>query len=414
MKVHRSLVEAVAQALHLIFYEGKYADKVIERLLKSNPRWGSRDRAFIAENTYEIVRWRRLVEEIGRLNHSEIKKDSASLIRLVGVMLAMKNPDFVGLETNVPEFAGLDGKTIAAQKKALEEERKINQSIPDWLDEVGERELGENWDAELLALNEPSAVVVRANVLKTNKLALKKELAKEGWDADETRLAPDALVLRKRGSMFQIRAFHEGHFELQDAGSQCIAPFLHVEPGMRVVDACAGAGGKSLHLAALMRNQGTIISMDTEAWKLDELRRRAKRNGVQIIQTRPIESSKTIKRLHGTADRLLLDVPCSGLGTLRRNPDAKWKLTPEFLDNVRVTQAEILRSYSKILRPGGQLVYATCSILPSENERQVERFLSENPNFRLLEERKLTPSEHGFDGFYMARIEMVRAILADA
>jgi 16S rRNA (cytosine967-C5)-methyltransferase len=182
---------------------------------------------------------------------------------------------------------------------------------------------------------------------------------------------------------------------------------------MRVVDACAGAGGKSLHLAALMRNQGTIISLDTEAWKLDELRRRAKRNGVQIIQTRPIESSKTIKRLHGTADRLLLDVPCSGLGTLRRNPDAKWKLTPEFLDNVRATQADILRSYSKILRPGGQLVYATCSILPSENEKQVERFLSENPNFRLLEERKLTPAEHGFDGFYMARIEMVNASPAE-
>jgi 16S rRNA (cytosine967-C5)-methyltransferase len=196
--------------------------------------------------------------------------------------------------------------------------------------------------------------------------------------------------------------------EVQDAGSQCIAPFLKASPGMRVIDACAGAGGKSLHLAALMENKGSIISMDTEAWKLEELRKRARRNGVHIIQARPIESSKTIKRLHGTADRLLLDVPCSGLGTLRRNPDAKWKLSLDFLDKVRTTQAEILRSYSKMLRPGGQMVYATCSILPSENERQVERFLSENPNFKLLEDRKILPSEHGFDGFYMARLELAK------
>jgi 16S rRNA (cytosine967-C5)-methyltransferase len=155
-----------------------------------------------------------------------------------------------------------------------------------------------------------------------------------------------------------------------------------------------------------MQNRGSIISLDTEAWKLEELRRRARRAGAGIIQARPIESSKTIKRLHGTADRLLLDVPCSGLGTLRRNPDAKWKLSPKFLDSVRQTQASILRSYSKMLRPGGLMVYATCSILPSENERQVERFLAENPAFQLLEQRHLSPAMHGCDGFYMARIEL--------
>ena len=176
---------------------------------------------------------------------------------------------------------------------------------------------------------------------------------------------------------------------------------------MRVVDACAGAGGKSLHLAALMKNKGTLISLDTEGWKLEELKKRARRNGVHIIETRAIESTKTIKRLHNSADRLLLDVPCSGIGVLRRNPDAKWKLAPEFLDNVRTIQAKILADYSKIIKIGGQLVYATCSILPSENELQVQKFLAENANFKFIAERKVSPAEDGFDGFYMARLERI-------
>ncbi|MBI1225182.1 MAG: RNA methyltransferase [Bacteroidetes bacterium] len=413
MKIHRTLVEAVAHALSGIFQSGWYADKAIERMLKSDPRWGSRDRAFIAENTYEIVRWWRLVREIAGLGNWEIDKlAEANFIRMVGVNLLLKNmhsPIFGFELPDWSEFKGLDPKEVKAQRDAFAKDRKITQSIPDWLDELGVKELGEKWDAEITALNLQAPVVIRANALKINKLALKKRMLEEGWDSTETPLASDALVLRKRGNIFQSQVFLKGFFEVQDAGSQCIAPFLQVEPGMRVVDACAGAGGKSLHLAALMENRGSIIALDTEEFKLEELRKRARRNGVHIIQTRPIESTKTIKRLHGTADRLLLDVPCSGLGTLRRNPDAKWKLSPEFLEKVKTTQADILRSYSKILRPGGQLVYATCSVFPSENERQVERFLAENAGFKMLEEQKISAAEHGFDGFYMARLELMKA-----
>lgn len=413
MKIHRTLVEAVAQALSGIFQNGWYADKAIERMLKSDHRWGSRDRAFIAENTYEIVRWWRLVLTIAGLEEWKIEKlAEANFIRMVGVNLLLRNlkSPIYGFELpDFPEFKGLNQDEIKEKRDALASDRRITQSIPDWLDEMASVELGEKWDKEIAALNQQASVVIRANTLKISKLELKKIMSLEGWDSKETALAPHALVLDKRGNIFHNQTFLNGMFEVQDAGSQCIAPFLKVEPGMRVVDACAGAGGKSLHLAALMENKGRIISMDTEAWKLEELRKRARRNGVHIIQARPIESSKTIKRLHGTADRLLLDVPCSGLGTLRRNPDAKWKLSPEFLDKVRVTQSDILRSYSKILRPGGRLVYATCSILPSENEQQVARFLSENPNFKLQEDRKILPSEHGFDGFYMARMELAKA-----
>ncbi|NET32873.1 MAG: RNA methyltransferase, partial [Cyanothece sp. SIO1E1] len=164
------------------------------------------------------------------------------------------------------------------------------------------------------------------------------------------------------------------------------------------------SGGKTLHLGVLMANKGQVIAMDTEAWKLKELKRRAKRNGIFIIQPKPIDSTKVIKRQKESADRLLLDVPCSGLGVLRRNPDAKWKLQPEFLEKIRGEQANIISNYSKMLKKGGKMVYATCSILPSENQAQVQRFLEKHgDDFALEEERSISPEE-GYDGFYMARL----------
>ncbi len=188
---------------------------------------------------------------------------------------------------------------------------------------------------------------------------------------------------------------------MQDAGSQAIAPYLRIESGQRVIDACAGAGGKTLHLAALMKNKGRIIAMDTEEWKLQELQKRARRAGISNIEPKVIESGKTVKRQANSADRLLLDVPCSGLGVLKRNPDAKWKLSLDFINKVRELQQHILRDYCDMLKPGGLLVYSTCSILPSENEEQVRVFLDSNKNFQLISDRHIFPSE-GFDGFYMA------------
>jgi 16S rRNA (cytosine967-C5)-methyltransferase len=155
----------------------------------------------------------------------------------------------------------------------------------------------------------------------------------------------------------------------------------------------------------LMENKGQIIAMDIYAGKLKELKRRAKRAGAHNIQPRLIESSKTIKKLKESADRVLIDAPCSGLGVLKRNPDAKWKLQPEFIENIKKTQAEILNNYSKLVKKGGKLVYATCSILPSENEEQVAAFIENNPNFSLVNENKVSPSKSGYDGFYMALLE---------
>jgi 16S rRNA (cytosine967-C5)-methyltransferase len=173
---------------------------------------------------------------------------------------------------------------------------------------------------------------------------------------------------------------------------------------MRVVDTCAGAGGKTLHMACLMQNKGQIIAMDLYESKLKQLKIRAKRNGIHNIEYRVIDTTKVIKKLHGQADRVLIDAPCSGLGVLKRNPDAKWKLKPEFIDNIRKVQAEVLESYAPIVKPGGKLVYATCSVLPSENQEQVKKFLTTEigKNFTFVQDKKVLAHESGYDGFYMA------------
>jgi 16S rRNA (cytosine967-C5)-methyltransferase len=212
-------------------------------------------------------------------------------------------------------------------------------------------------------------------------------------------------MLAKRADIFKSKAFFDGQFEIQDASSQLVAPFLEVEAGMRVVDACAEHGGKTLHIASLMKNRGKILALDNADWKLDELLKRSTRAGVTIVETRPITTTKIVKRLKDKADRLLLDVPCSGLGVLRRNPDSKWRLTPEKMEEIKTLQAYILDKYTQMVKPGGKFVYSTCSILPSENQNQIQSFLARtNGVFILEEERSISPSLSGFDGFYMARL----------
>jgi 16S rRNA (cytosine967-C5)-methyltransferase len=394
MKIYRNLSAAVVEGLHEIFVNKKYADKVIEKILKSNPKWGARDRRFIAETTYDIVRWYRLFKEISEAEEEDFWK-------LLGVWCLWNNTEFPDWE----EFEGLNRKKIEAGYDQAQSTRKIRESIPDWLDELGEKELGSDWDKELTALNEEAKVVLRVNTLKVDRKSLQKQLEEEEINTEAPAQFPDALILEQRQNIFTRQQFKDGLFEVQDAGSQLIAPLLKVEPGQRVVDACAGGGGKTLHLASLMQNKGRIIALDTEAWKLEELKKRARRAGAGNIETRVIESSKTIKRLENSADRLLLDVPCSGLGVIRRNPDAKWKLSLDFIDRVKELQQHILADYSTMVKPGGLMVYSTCSLLPTENENQVQTFLeSHKEKFERLEQKWIKPSE-GFDGFYMALLK---------
>ena len=396
MRLHRNTSEAVIQSLQMIFAEKRYADKVIEKVLKQNPKWGSRDRRFIAETTYDIVRWYRLLKNITEAKGDDYWKLLAGWCILHEVDL----PEWT-------EFKGVSVAKVMDAEKKMQKTRKIVESIPDWLDELGEKELGILWPKELRALNEEARVVLRVNTLKCSRKELQAMLREEDVETYTLPEYPEALVLNERQNVFTTTAFKDGLFEVQDAASQHIAPVLQVKTGMRVIDACAGAGGKTLHLAAIMENKGRIIAMDIEQWKLDELQKRARRAGVGNMEARLIESSKSVKRLENSADRLLLDVPCSGLGVLKRNPDAKWKLSPEFIDKVKELQQHILNDYCLMVKPGGMMAYSTCSILPSENERQVAKFISPRAGqFELVGERHYWPSE-GFDGFYAALIRRI-------
>ncbi|CAI8285492.1 MAG: Ribosomal RNA small subunit methyltransferase B [Bacteroidota bacterium] len=401
MRLHKNLVLAVLNGLHQIFNEEKYADKVVAQVLKSDKRWGSRDRGFIAETSYEIVRWKRLYATIADVQEPLNRDDLWRIFAVWATLRGYPLPDW-------KPFEGTPTRRIKGRFETLRKERKYRESVPDWLDELAANSLGEKkWEKELEALNTVAPVVLRANALKILPKLLRNALLEDKITTQYLSKYPDALVLDERSNVFSTEAFQKGLFEVQDAASQCVAPFTQVESGMRVIDACAGAGGKSLHLAALMQNKGQLIALDIHQYKLRELKRRAKRAGAHNIETRLIENNKIIKKLHGSADRVLLDAPCSGLGVLRRNPDAKWKLNPDFINRVIAEQQKILTQYAHMVKPGGKLIYVTCSILPQENEAQISEFLTTEigQSFTLEKESHFWPSVQGFDGFYMARLE---------
>jgi 16S rRNA (cytosine967-C5)-methyltransferase len=401
MRLHRNLVFTTIDSLMAIFNDGEYADKVVARALKKDKRWGSHDRKFVAETIYEIVRWKRLYVEIAEVREPFDRDNIWRIFAVWAVLRGYNLPDW-------KYFEETPVRRIKGRFDELTKTRKFKESIPDWMDELGVKELGEAiWTKELAAQNEQAKVILRVNKLKTTKEKLRALLMDLNIETEFHADYPDALILTERANVFLTDAFKDGFFEVQDASSQLVAYFLDVKPGMRVVDTCAGAGGKTLHLASLMENKGQLIAMDLYESKLKQLKIRAKRNGAFNIEPRVIESTKTIKKLHEKADRVLIDAPCSGLGVLKRNPDSKWKLQPEFIENIKKIQAEVLENYSKIVKPGGKLVYATCSVLPSENQEQIQHFLSTDigKEFTFIQDRKVLAHESGFDGFYMALLE---------
>ena len=401
MRLHRNLCFAVIDGLMLIFNDNQYADKVIQQLLKRDKRWGARDRAFVAETVYDIVRWKRLYAEIAEVKEHFDRDNLWRMFAVWATLRGIKLPDW-------SYFEGTPTRKIKGRFDELSKIRKYRESIPDWLDELGQKELGEAvWTKEIDALNEQAEVILRVNTLKTSKEQLQNELFDVDIETESLKGYPDALKLKERMNVFLTEQFKNGLFEVQDASSQLVAEFLDVKPGMRVADACAGAGGKALHLASMMQNKGQIIAMDIYPNKLHELKRRAKRNGAFNIETRHIDSTKVVKKLHDKMDRVLIDAPCSGLGILRRNPDAKWKLQPEFIEEIKKTQQEILQQYSKMVKPEGLMVYATCSILPSENQKQVDTFLTSESgkDFTFVKDKKILSHASGYDGFYMALLK---------
>ncbi len=387
-KVHRPIFDGITQALKQILQDQKHLSVVLESAFKSNKKWGSRDRKLVAEAVYDIVRWyRRLDWALG---------EDVKVRELVLGWLALKDLVYD------PEWSPEEFLTRWNSKAPL---RAIEYSVTDWFDTKGESELGkETWEQVLPVLNERAPTFIRTNTLKISRKELRADLLKEQIESEAVG-DHDALKLLQKPNVFQMQSYKNGCFEMQDLSSQHVAYFAELKPGLRVVDACAGAGGKSLHMAALMQNKGKVLALDIHEWKLEELKKRAARGGVDVIETRWIESNKVIKRLKATADRVLLDVPCSGSGVIRRDPDTKWKLNEDECKKLTELQHFIIQDYSEMVKKGGLLIYSTCSLFPSENSKIVQMFINSSQNAFVLEaENSILPTSGGGDGFYMARM----------
>ncbi|MDX1679471.1 MAG: class I SAM-dependent methyltransferase [Akkermansiaceae bacterium] len=390
MRVHRVLADAAADLLKSVFRERRVLDQQLATAFKQNPKWGKRDRAFIAETVYEVARWRRSLAFVA--DCEEISALCAAQWRRMGA--------------GIPDWWNHGGATEAdmevREKQLPEQARAIRESVPDWLDQWAVDEMGEEtWSRELAALNQRAPVYLRVNRLKCEPEEALDWLRREGLEVDPVPELADALVMAE-GKVLPKPMRADGRIEIQDAGSQCIVPLLDARPGERIIDACSGAGGKALQLAAEMGNEGRIYAMDVEEAKLTELKRRARRAGASCIVVKPITGT-TAHDFEHVADRLLIDAPCSGLGTLKRQPDLKWRLRPAAIERARAIQRELLGEYSRMLKPGGRLVYATCSILPSENREAVDTLLAAG-GFKLLEELFISPAKQGCDGFYAAAL----------
>jgi len=399
-KIFRNNAQGIVDALTKIIAKKGRGTRILEKINLANPKWGARDRNLVHQATYEILRWKSYYHFLSTTESAS--EEAEKPWRLLGVWLVLNEVEIPEWE----EFKNFDVELIKAKQKE-KVAPEISKSIPLWLYERGKAELSKEWNIELDALNIEAKLILRVNRIVTSPKKLQEDLMTlfqiethliKGYD--------DALILNKRKNLRKNPLYLKGSFEIQDANSQKIAPFTQVKPGMKVIDGCAGAGGKTLHLASLMRNKGEIIALDVEIDKLKELSRRARRNKVKAIKNTWVPDPQYKESLTHWADRVLIDAPCSGLGTLKRNPELKWRLTEERISEVIELQRAILLEQSKWVKEGGKLVYVTCSILPSENQNQIAWFLEqeEGAAFVLEKEKILFSHQTQFDGFYAARL----------
>ncbi len=394
MKWYKNIASAVLQNLETIFNEHQQADKTIQSLLKTQKKWGSRDRKFVGKVLYDIVRWKRLYENI---TNSDIKTIEGKW----NILTAWSKQNKI----EIPDWFK---NTMEYDKIKFEQQLpfSIEQSIPEWLNELGTNQLGKDFfKKEIQALNLEAQLVIRVNTLLISKNSLQKKLKLSGIETIENNQYPDALFVLGRKKITHLACYKKGFFEIQDASSQLVAPFTEAKPGMTIIDACAGAGGKTLHLATQMNNRGAIFAYDIYRSKLDELQKRAKRNKIKIIRKAEVITPEIIAKNKKKADILLLDVPCSSLGTLKRKPGLKWELNTDKLNKINILQMNILNEYAKMTKIGGLLIYVTCSILPMENKENVKLFLKQNNNFTFVEDKNIFASQTEGDGFYMAKLK---------
>ena len=400
MKLHQNLALGIISCLENILKEKKALRSSLNQLLKQNRKWGSRDRRLVGDSVLEIIRWKRLFTDIGKLD----TKSDKYYWNLLGIWMLKKQIPFQDLEC----FSEIKTESIDFEFNRKSKTRAILQSIPDWLDDLGLKNFGKTvWEKEIEKLNDKAPLVLRVNTFKTSPEKLQNILKKK-YDIKSSRTPefPAALFLDKHQKLNHLELFKQGWFEIQDANSQKVSYFAAPNPGMLVIDGCAGAGGKTLHLANLMHNKGRIIALDPYKKKLEQLIVRIKRNGVRMVTIPDLDYEDIFIKYKENADLVLIDVPCSGLGVLRRNPAAKWHMNPSYIEELIKLQQQILQKHSLLVKKGGALVYSTCSIFSNENENQIQKFLksSVGKSFHLEKEKTLLTHNSMGDGFYMARL----------
>ena len=425
-------IAAAIEILTTIDAGDRPADDIAAEYFRGRRYIGAKDRAHISGHVYGVLRHRAGLDWwTGKYGTDTAPRSRmlSSLVLIDGWRPEAIIASFDGGRFRPSSLSRAEERLVRALAghtlRHPEMPRAVANDLPEWLEPHLERVFGKGLEREMSALNAPAPTDLRVNLLKTDRESARRALEAEGIAAEPTPLSPTGLRLRRRAPLASLTTFKEGLVEVQDESSQIAALLAAAKPGMRVVDFCAGAGGKTLALAAGMANRGKLVACEVSLYRLERAARRLHRAGVNNVERRALsgERDKWVKRHASSFDRVFVDVPCLGTGTWRRNPDAKWRMRPEDLAELVDRQQQILRSAARLVRRGGRLIYATCSLLHEEDEDQAEAFLSAEPEFSLLpvarawaetvggvspageEYLRLSPARHGTDGFFVTIFE---------
>ncbi|NUN69769.1 MAG: class I SAM-dependent methyltransferase [Bacteroidetes bacterium] len=410
-----SLIGHVTELAAEVHGSPKPADRHIDLFFRSRKYLGSKDRRFIAETVYGMLRHRTRIAWM--LSETGIPEEERSRCAAYLLLSTSATSEELAEVTGYPVALMENLRTTATVTPPVP---AVAYSFQDWMLEQWTRVWGADETAALCSvMNTQALMTIRVNTIRISREECRQALLREGIETEPSKLSPFGLHLKRRTNLFQLTAFKDGLFEVQDEGSQLLALLVDPKPGSKVVDACAGAGGKALAMAAVMKNRGEIFALDVHSYRLDELRKRIKRSGVDTIRAAVINEGETLPKLLGTADAVLVDAPCSGSGTIRRNPGMKWSITRQMIGELQQKQSSILALNAQYVKPGGRLVYATCSLMTEENEGIAQQFLSLHPGFSLVppaaildryglahiapkEYFQLLPQRYDTDGFFAA------------
>jgi 16S rRNA (cytosine967-C5)-methyltransferase len=396
----KALLDECSNLIEQVFKFDHPADAVVARFFRENRSLGPRERATLTDTVYATLRERLKFEWLAR-------SGTGSKWRRLAILGFPGDRDFLKSALNDVEKAWWDNCHKVTDAELMAPHR---HNLPEWLATALREQVGEEFDALVASLNRPAPLDLRVNVLKKKREAVLAELRQAGLTCEPTPYSPMGIRLQGKPSLAKLPAFVNGDVEVQDEGSQLLALLLDAKRGDMVVDFCAGAGGKTLAIGAAMRNSGRLYAFDTSGHRLDALKPRLARSGLSNVHPVAIahERDDRIKRLAGKIDRVLVDAPCSGLGTLRRSPDLKWRHTPETVAALVQLQTAILSSAARLLKPGGRLVYATCSLLPSENESVAGAFSHAHPDFQALDVGGLLDAAHVPDADVVTQAKNLR------